>query len=194
MFADGLTLWCPLTSSIDLVSVLVSLVGIRSTSSPHKFSGFMLQVEKDDGGRSDAVGKFQLKEDNTLVTFSERCPDMITHTSAILKTDVQVLWIAPPAGSGCVVFRATVIEHRDIWYKDDGPLSKMFCEEEQDSVDVQPRIEKECCACQEAKYEVTFEGLWSRHTHPKDYPSNRWLTRFSDIIGASHTVIPFTVL
>lgn len=148
----------------------------------------MLQVEKDDGGRSDAIGKFQLKDDNTLATFSERCPDMITHTSAILKTDVQVLWTAPPAGSGCVVFRATVIEHRDIWYKDDGPLSKMFCEEEQDSVDVQPRIERECCACQEAKYEVTFEGLWSRHTHPKDYPSNRWLTRFSDIIGASHTV------
>lgn len=71
---------------------------------------------------------------------------------------------------------------------DDGPLSKMFCEEEQDSIDIQPRIETQCCACQEAKYEVTFEGLWSRHTHPKDYPSNRWLTRFSDIIGASHTI------
>ena len=24
-----------------------------------------------------------------------------------------------------------------------------------------------CCACDEAKYEVIFEGLWSRHTHPK---------------------------
>lgn len=52
---------------------------------------------------------------------------------------------------------------------------------------MQPNIEDPCCACQEAKYELTFEGLWSRHTHPKDYPSNRWLTRFSDIIGASHT-------
>jgi spondin-1 len=35
---------------------------------------------------------------------------------------------------------------------------------------------------------VTFEGLWSRHTHPKDFPTNGWLTRFSDVIGASHTV------
>lgn len=67
-------------------------------------------------------------------------------------------------------------------------MSKRFCEEEQDSIDVQPRIENPCCACQEAKYEVTFEGLWSRHTHPKDFPSNRWLTRFSDIIGASHSI------
>jgi hypothetical protein len=36
--------------------------------------------------------------------------------------------------------------------------------------------------------QLTFEGLWSRHTHPKDFPSNGWLTRFSDVIGASHTV------
>lgn len=35
---------------------------------------------------------------------------------------------------------------------------------------------------------MTFEGLWSRNTHPKDFPSNSWLTRFSDIIGATHTV------
>jgi hypothetical protein len=36
--------------------------------------------------------------------------------------------------------------------------------------------------------QLTFEGLWSRHTHPKDFPSNNWLTKFSDVIGASHTV------
>lgn len=44
-----------------------------------------------------------------------------------------------------------------------------------------------CCACDEAKYEVIFEGLWSKFTHPKDFPSNVWLTHFSDIIGASHS-------
>ena len=32
-----------------------------------------------------------------------------------------------------------------------------------------------------------FEGLWSRQTHPKDFPTNEWLTHFSDIIGASHS-------
>lgn len=32
-----------------------------------------------------------------------------------------------------------------------------------------------------------FEGLWSAQTHPKDFPTNLWLTHFSDVIGASHT-------
>lgn len=32
-----------------------------------------------------------------------------------------------------------------------------------------------------------FEGLWSRQTHPRDFPANEWLTHFSDIIGASHS-------
>lgn len=27
-----------------------------------------------------------------------------------------------------------------------------------------------------------------RHTHPKDFPANSWRTKFSDIIGASHTI------
>jgi len=33
---------------------------------------------------------------------------------------------------------------------------------------------------------MTFEGLWSPETHPKDFPSALWLTHFSDIIGATH--------
>lgn len=37
-------------------------------------------------------------------------------------------------------------------------------------------------------FQVTFEGLWSRNTHPKDFPSDKWRTRFSDVIGASHTI------
>lgn len=92
------------------------------------------------------------------------------------------------AGAGCIVIRATVIEHRDKWFKDDGRLSKVLCEDEGDLFGQMPAVMKHCCACDEAKYELTFEGLWSRHTHPKDFPSNGWLTRFSDVIGASHTV------
>lgn len=66
-------------------------------------------------------------------------------------------------------------------------MSKTLCEDEGSSGDSQPLILEECKACDEAKYELTFEGLWSRHTHPKDFPSNGWLTKFSDVIGASHT-------
>jgi hypothetical protein len=37
---------------------------------------------------------------------------------------------------------------------DDGPLSRLFCEDDADSIDTQPPIETRCCACDEAKYEV----------------------------------------
>lgn len=51
----------------------------------------------------------------------------------------------------------------------------------------QPAVLEQCCACDEAKYELVFEGLWSRYTHPEDFPENYWLAHFSDIIGASHS-------
>ena len=86
------------------------------------------------------------------------------------------------------MFKSTVIVHRDVWYSDDGDLSKTLCEDEADSGDVKPIILDVCTACDEAKYELTFEGLWSRHTHPRHFPDNGWLTKFSDIIGASHSV------
>ena len=75
--------------------------------------GFMLQVEHRDG-QHDNAGVFQLMGDS-FVKFSERCPNLVTHTSSIPKSDVQVKWTAPPAGSGCVVFHATVVAHRDVW-------------------------------------------------------------------------------
>ncbi|ESN96692.1 hypothetical protein HELRODRAFT_147427, partial [Helobdella robusta] len=45
----------------------------------------------------------------------------------------------------------------------------------------------ECCACGSAKYEMTFEAVWSRKTHPKDFPIADALTHWSNIVGASHT-------
>jgi spondin-1 len=85
------------------------------------------------------------------------------------------------------VFKSTVIEHREVWYSDDGALSIKLCEDQADTGDTQPIALPVCTACNEAKYELTFEGLWSRHTHPKDFPDNGWLTKFSDVIGSSHS-------
>ncbi|XP_026469503.1 spondin-1-like [Ctenocephalides felis] len=181
---------------VDIKSY-VSLQGSHSLHVPHKFSGFLLVAEQEGlvedgiGGVGlpppGAAGSFALYGD-ALTKFSDRCPNAVTQTSSMPKSEIQVMWTAPPAGSGCVVFRATVLEVRDVWYMDDGPLSRTLCEDSQDSLDLQPSVVDPCEACDEAKYEVTFEGLWSRHTHPKDFPSNGWLTRFSDVIGASHTV------
>ncbi|XP_069946233.1 spondin-1-like [Cherax quadricarinatus] len=86
---------------------------------------------------------------------SEDCPNAVTQTSSISKSEIQVLWTAPPAGSGCVRFRAMVVENRDVWYMDDGELSKELCEEVQENDDMQPEVIYDCCACNEAKYEVS---------------------------------------
>ncbi|XP_076335320.1 spondin-1-like isoform X3 [Tachypleus tridentatus] len=172
-----------------IYTVILQRVGIHFNI--HRFTGFMLVVQKNANLTSTnqtvapEVGYFQLFGDD-LSTFSEDCPNTIVQTSNIPKSEVQVMWQAPSSGSGCVVFKATVIENQK-WYMDDGGLTHVFCEEaENESLEEQTTILKYCCACNEAKYEVIFEGLWSRHTRSKDFPNNEWLTYFSDIIGASH--------
>ncbi|KAL0268413.1 UNVERIFIED_CONTAM: hypothetical protein PYX00_010368 [Menopon gallinae] len=172
----------------------VSLQGVRQYQVPQKFTGFFLTVHSAEalyGGekepRNQEVGTFHPMLGDALTQISETCPNAVTQTSTIYKSEVQVYWKAPPPGKGCVVFRATVVEDRYVWYKDDGALTLTLCEDVRENINYQPEVLEKCCACDEAKYEVTFEGLWSRHTHPKHFPSNGWLTRFSDIIGASHT-------
>ena len=104
----------------------VSLKGERILQTPQKFTGFMLVVEPSndflpswvDGTQrgmmvpvSDYstrnVGVFSLFGD-TSTKFSDRCPNAIVQTSSIPKSDIQVLWTAPPRGSGCVVFRCVL--------------------------------------------------------------------------------------
>jgi len=167
----------------------VTLQGWRSQYAVQKFAGFLLTADPAEpkiDTTPDTAGNFQLFGDS-LNRFSDLCPNAITQTSSVPKTEVQVLWTAPGAGSGCILFRAMVVENRDVWFADDGGLTKELCEEQQENEDEQPEINEPCCACDEAKYEVMFEGLWSRQTHPKDFPTNEWLTHFSDIIGASHS-------
>lgn len=93
--------------------------------------------------------------------------DKMQHKKIIENYSInQVQWTAPlTSGKGCLVFRSTVIEHRDVWFMDDGALSKTLCEDEADASDIEPFIINECKACDEAKYELTFEGLWSRQRY-----------------------------
>ncbi|KRT83177.1 hypothetical protein AMK59_3362 [Oryctes borbonicus] len=120
--------------------------------------------------------------------FHDRCPNAVMQTNSIPKNEIQVLWTAPPSNSGCVIFKATIVVTREIWYGEEGPLWLSLCESSEDVDNIEPPVLQTCCACHEAKYEVTFEGLWSRNTHPKDFPTNNFKTKFSDIIGASHSV------
>lgn len=95
--------------------------------------------------------------DDSLTKLS--CGNVVTHTSETAKSEIQVNWTAPEPGTGCVTFRATVIEHRDVWYMDDGPLTKDFCEDEAIQDDYFTNIQEECCACHEAKYEVDYTSF-----------------------------------
>ncbi|XP_022902529.1 spondin-1 isoform X2 [Onthophagus taurus] len=169
----------------------VVLKGATFSHDEKRFTNFVLVVEPsdtdDNSQHNTSVGVLQIQGDG-LIKYSDKCPNAIEHINSIGKTQITVLWTAPTNGTGCIAIRATVVESVDRWYSDDGKLTKILCAESQDNEDYQPPILEECCACHEAKYEVTFEGLWSRNTHPKDFPKYNWMTRFSDIIGASHTV------
>ncbi|KAK4887219.1 hypothetical protein RN001_003490 [Aquatica leii] len=156
----------------------------------HRIKDFLLIVEHDSskkpvGDQSYSVGSFQLR--NMLTKFSDKCPNAVTNTNVIPKTEIEIDWRAPEGETGCVAFKLVVVESREVWYNEGNSLTKRFCKEEKRNGDYQPYVLQHCCACDEAKYEVTFEGLWSRNTHPKDFPSDVWRTRFSDVIGASHT-------
>lgn len=82
------------------------------------------------------------------------CGNVATHSSDTPKSEVQVIWTAPETGSGCIAFRATIIENRDSWYMDEGVLTQEMCEDEDAQKDFISNVLEQCCACNEAKYEV----------------------------------------
>ncbi|XP_023024840.1 extracellular matrix protein f-spondin [Leptinotarsa decemlineata] len=150
-----------------------------------RFTRFTVNVESTSKQTDSPqnVGNFQLYGDD-IASFNEECINTISETNTDPKSEVFFMWSAPPPGSGCVSFKAMIFEDSDHWYSEDGKLTKTLCEQKED--DVQFDNEKDCCACDEAKYNIIFEGIWSNKTHPKDFPFSLWLTHFSDVIGASH--------
>ncbi|XP_011694985.1 PREDICTED: spondin-1 isoform X3 [Wasmannia auropunctata] len=151
-----------------------------------KFTRFLISAEPKNANETADVGVFDL-EDDTMTKFADNCANAVVETSNLQKEEISVIWTSPAEGSGCILLRATVLETIDTWYMDDENLKLEPCQDSKAEADDQGPVLAECCACDEAKFEVTFEGLWSRNTHPKDFPSKGWLIRFSDVIGASHT-------
>ncbi|XP_076294317.1 spondin-1 isoform X3 [Lasioglossum baleicum] len=154
---------------------------------PRRFTRFLIssEPESDDDGADSGVFDLQ---DESLSRYLEVCPNAVVETSKVPKEEMSVAWTSPSEGSGCIFIRATILETPDTWYMDDPNLVLKICQDLKAEADDQGPVLQDCCACEEAKYEVTFEGLWSRNTHPKDFPNKGWLIRFSDVIGASHTV------
>ncbi|XP_066589883.1 spondin-1 isoform X2 [Prorops nasuta] len=154
---------------------------------PLKFTRYLISAEPEKMNETTDIGSFDVQDD-MLSKFSETCPNAIIETSNVPKEGVTIIWNSPSEGSGCVLLRATIMETADTWYMDDSNLETTICQDSKAEADDQGPVLPECCACDEAKYEVTFEGLWSRNTHPKDFPIRAWDVFFSDVIGASHTM------
>uniref|UniRef100_A0A8C5CZX9 Spondin-1 n=1 Tax=Gadus morhua TaxID=8049 RepID=A0A8C5CZX9_GADMO len=152
-------------------------------SSPAYFRGFTLIALKEGREGTAAghyAGQFQIIEEEDT-QFMTNCPPAVTETTPRRRTRIQVLWTAPPAGSGCVILKASIVQKRVIYFQDEGSLTVQLCEK--GDATLPPALE--CCACGTAKYRLTFFGNWSEKIHPKDFPrrANHW----SALIGASHT-------
>lgn len=118
------------------------------------FREFILVLEHDEDPDTQLFSVGELSLSDPLTTFSKKCRNAIIQTNPLPKPEIQVTWRAPPSGSGCVAFKATVVQASDLWFSEEGDLVRQLCEESEDSREVQPPILEECCACQEAKYEV----------------------------------------
>ncbi|CAH2108584.1 unnamed protein product [Euphydryas editha] len=168
-------------------------VKITETDNESRFIEFMISAEgdmKSDPGnprRMLVLFPGELRPQSFFsAKFSSRCLYSVEHAMSSPKSFVEVYWQAPPSGNGCVTLRAMVVERQDLWYEDGSPLSLRLCEDMHQPDDVTPQLNHDCDICDEAKYELTFTGIWSRHTHPRFYPENDWIPRYSDLVGASH--------
>ncbi|KAI8039991.1 hypothetical protein M5D96_007416 [Drosophila gunungcola] len=92
------------------------------------FTHFTIAAEAHTGARRPQaasprrVGRFQLFSDS-LTKFNDRCVNTVSEADSYPKTEVQVMWVAPEAGSGCVSLSAMVYEGPKAWFADDGNLS-----------------------------------------------------------------------
>ncbi|KAI5744925.1 hypothetical protein M8J76_006685 [Diaphorina citri] len=152
-----------------------------------KFKLYLELAEPSGGNRTSnraqnsSPGSLQLLPNDQLTEFDDDCTNTISEANATLKTQVQVMWLAPPTGNGCVRIKANVLANNQL-YGDSGKLTREICEYTEN------KEEKymDCCACDEARYKFIFEGLWRNETHPKDFPKSLWLTHFSDVVGGTH--------
>ncbi|XP_069018910.1 spondin-1-like [Embiotoca jacksoni] len=156
-------------------------------TSPAYFRGFTLIALKEgrEGTADDHyTGRFQIIDDEDT-QFMTNCPPAVTESTPRRRTRIQVLWTAPPSGTGCVILKASIVQKRIIYFQDEGSLTIRLCEKERVFGEATEAPAMECCACGTAKYRLTFYGNWSEKVHPKDYPrrANHW----SALIGASHS-------
>ncbi|XP_071503692.1 spondin-1-like [Diadema antillarum] len=163
-------------------------VYLQSTP-PVSFKDFFLVASREDAP-SEAAGDLGITDRRTT-QYSRTCSHAVTHSGRVTKSSVLVTWTAPPAGTGCVNFRAGVVQKKTVWFAEDDELTLQICEREGAATTPAPHEGPDPTACcappnQEAKYIMTFISTWTPETHPYQYPEGRG-NHWSDLIGASHS-------
>ena len=85
----------------------VTLVGSRTHNKVQQFTRFQIKADPLNPAEPRTPrkqGQFQLFAD-TLTKFDEECTNSVIEADDLPKTEVQVMWKAPPAGSGCVLLK-----------------------------------------------------------------------------------------
>ncbi|KAL4704725.1 hypothetical protein ACJJTC_006503 [Scirpophaga incertulas] len=172
---------------------IVTLQGMNTGSGQIHFTGFEFWVEpvvatdKTESYDSN-VPLGTLKPKDKLSKPHERCQSALTNATSQAKTDVQVIWASPvqPQNS-CVRLCARVYAAES---KFSSELARKICAASEQPANFYktPNILDRCCACDEAKYEVSINDTWSKHIHPHALPPEaaRKDSQFGEIIGASH--------
>ncbi|KAJ8675243.1 hypothetical protein QAD02_011029 [Eretmocerus hayati] len=160
-------------------------ITIRSTWENLTFTNFYFFARNIDVSLSPVIGHLELrKEDFSQFKSGPLCKNRIVDGPIpVSKSYIRIGWQSPALGSGCIEFKAFVRE-TEKWYH---TANLTVCQDERVALDDPGEIVKNCCACGSAKYELIFEGLWSRYTHPEHFPKRDWLAVFPIIVGASHS-------
>lgn len=85
----------------------MTLVGSRTHDVVQQFTRFQMKLDPLDPAAPrlpSKQGEFQLFAD-TLTKFDEECTNSVIEADDLPKTEVQVMWKAPPTGSGCVLLK-----------------------------------------------------------------------------------------
>ena len=103
-----------------------------------------------------------------------------------IRTRNFLIWLRPINSSNIGFYSGTS------WFKDSDRLTLRLCP--QNLTSSSPAANQpSCCSCGSATYRMTFYGLWSPQTHPKDYPSNVVLRLCPALCPSTFTALyPFT--
>ncbi|KAL4704596.1 hypothetical protein ACJJTC_017851 [Scirpophaga incertulas] len=185
---------------------IVNIEGVKTAGSKlRQFTGFELWAEPVNQILSNVTTEFSstelslgtLQPYDNLTKAHDVCKDAVNNATSQVKTHVQIIWNAPlQATNSCVRLSARImpriraIKRKKSKITRSSVLAYKLCPTAIPSnfSNNSPKIQDHCCICEEAKYKVEFESMWSENFHLHELPpaSARKDEQFSNFIGASH--------